>query len=583
MKAQSINEIKKEKEQSLMETIAWRAGYYRANPQRFVSECLGISLKWFQKILIWAMMHYNFIMYLAARGQGKTYLTALFCCVRCILYPGSKIVVTSKTLKQADEVLLKIQDDFMKNSYFLCNEIQSCHIGQNDSTIMFKNNSFIKTRTSTENSRSARANILIVDEFRMVDKKVLDAILRKFLTTPRQPAYLNKPEYSHLIERNKEIYMSSAWLKSSWAWKKAQTYTKLFFDSTKKYFICGLPYQISIREGLLSKEQLEDEMSEDDHDPILQQMEMECIWLGEETDGLFDYDILSKNRRIVHSLLPLKYYNDKNPVPKLRQTEKRILSVDVALMATTKKKKNDAACAMINSLIQEDSSTYKSNYIYVDTFEGLTTDELGLRVMRFFYKYHCTDLVLDTQGVGLGVYDFIIKDQYDPVTGDVYKALCCLNDEDMALRCKVKDANKVVWSVKASAKFNDYICTMLRNAINNGKINLLIDDVDADEEIRKVIKGYDKLSLTDKSELKKSYVQTTMTIIELIKLQHEIKDGKIKVKELSNMRKDRYSSMAYNNWCASQLELKLKPKTESTQSLIDKLVIKSANYRGYRR
>ena len=44
-------EIEKDKEQKIMETVAWRAGYYRANPQRFVSEVLGIHLKLFQKIL----------------------------------------------------------------------------------------------------------------------------------------------------------------------------------------------------------------------------------------------------------------------------------------------------------------------------------------------------------------------------------------------------------------------------------------------------------------------------------------------------------------------------------------------------
>lgn len=61
-------EIEKAKQDRIMETVAWRAGYYRANPQRFVSEVLGIQLKLFQKILIWSMMYYNFTMYLAARG-----------------------------------------------------------------------------------------------------------------------------------------------------------------------------------------------------------------------------------------------------------------------------------------------------------------------------------------------------------------------------------------------------------------------------------------------------------------------------------------------------------------------------------
>lgn len=64
----SITEIAHDKEENIMQTVAWRAGYYRANPQRFVSEVLGIHLKLFQKILLWAMMHYNYIMYLAARG-----------------------------------------------------------------------------------------------------------------------------------------------------------------------------------------------------------------------------------------------------------------------------------------------------------------------------------------------------------------------------------------------------------------------------------------------------------------------------------------------------------------------------------
>ena len=567
-------EIEKDKEQKIMETVAWRAGYYRANPQRFVSEVLGIHLKLFQKILIWAMMHFNFAMYLAARGQGKTYLTALFCCVRCILFPGTKIVVSSGTLKQANEVLLKIQDDFMKRSPILCSEIEKCNIGQNDAVISFRNTSWIKTRTSSENSRSARANIIIVDEFRMVDESVLNTVLRKFLTSPRQPKYLEKPEYKHLQERNKEIYMSSAYFKSSWAYKKAQSYTLSFFDDKKKYFICGLPYQVSVKEGLLSREQIEDEMSELDFNELVQSMEMECLWFGDTDGSLFNFDALASRRKIRNAFLPLEFYGDKYPMPKLGASEKRILSVDVALMKSTKKKDNDAAALYINNLVQTDSTSYQSNFVMGETFEGLTTDELGLVVMRYFYKYNCTDLVIDTQGLGIGVFDFIIKDQYDPDTGETYKALTCINDRDMADRCKVKDAKQVVWSVKANAKFNNEICVLLRNGIQNGKINFLISEQNADDVLKETYKGYSKLSLSEKVKMKVSYLQTTMAIYELVKLEHEVRDGNIKVKEASGMRKDRYSSIAYSYWCACQLELKLKPKNISTQSLVSNLTIR---------
>ena len=572
----TVKEIEQDKAQKLMNTVAWYCAYYRANPQRYVSEVLGIHLKIFQKIILYAMMHNNFIMYLAARGQGKTYLTALFCVVRCILFPGTKIVVASGTLKQANEVLLKIQDDFMKQSAILRTEIEKCNIGQNDSSIYFKNGSWIKARTSSQNSRSARANCIVVDEFRMVDLEIINTVLRKFLTSPRHPNYLNKPEYAHMAERNKEIYMSSCWLKSHWSWEKAQAYTLAFFDDAKRYFICGLPYQVSVMENLLSADQIMDEMSENDFNPLSFQMEMECMWFGDTDGSLFKFDELDKRRKIKNVFYPLKFYNDRSAIPTTSPTEERVLSVDVALMMSTKKKKNDAAAVYINNAIQSDETTYSSNFMYGETFEGLTTDELGIIVMRYFYKYKCTQLVLDTNGIGLGVYDFICKDQYDSETGDTYKALMCCNDPDMAMRCKVKDAKKVVWSVKATSAFNNEICVLFRNGIQNGKINLPVKEQNVDELLKDMYKGYTKLSSTDQALMKMTYLQTTMAIFELIKLDHEIKNGQIKVKEVAGMRKDRYSSMAYNFWCVNQLELKLKPKNKNTSNLVQQLTIRPA-------
>ena len=576
----TVQELAQDKERKIMNIIAWKAGYYRSNPHRYVEEVLGIHLKLFQKILIWAMMHYHYFMFIAARGMSKTWLTALFCVVRCILYPGSKIVVCAGTLKQANEVLLKIQDDFMKHSPILCSEIEKCNIGQNEAIIKFKNSSWITTRTSTDNARGARANIIVVDEFRMVDETILNLVIRKFLTSPRQPGYLNKKEYAHLQERNKEIYMSSAWFKSSWAWKKLQAYVLNFFDDTKKYFVCGLPYQLSIKEGLLSREQILDEMSESDFNELAFLMEMGAIWFGDTGTNLFKFEEFNKRRKIKLCLLPLKFINDKYKIPDVGNTEERILSVDVALMASKKKKDNDAAALFINNLIQTDDTTYHTNFVFGDTYEGLTTDALGIIVMRYFYEYKCTQLVLDTQGLGLGVYDFICKDQYDSETGKTYKALKCCNDEDMAVRCKVKDANVVVWSVKANEKFNNEICVLLRNGIENGKISFLISEQDCEDTISKELyKGYNKLTPSDQALIKKSYLQTTMAEYELIKLNHEVKNGNIKVKEQSGMRKDRYSSIAYNYWCACQLELGLKPKG-NTNDLLDKLKIRPAKILG---
>jgi len=79
----------------MMEGVETWGSYYREYPEVFCEEHLGISLRPFQKVLLYSMMKNNYSMFLASRGLGKTFLTALYCVVRCILYPGTKIVVAS--------------------------------------------------------------------------------------------------------------------------------------------------------------------------------------------------------------------------------------------------------------------------------------------------------------------------------------------------------------------------------------------------------------------------------------------------------------------------------------------------------
>ena len=86
----SLQEIYQEKSERVLEGVAYWASFYRKNPQRMVFEYLNIKLKLFQKILIYMMMVSTNFMYIASRGSGKTWLVALYCVVRCILYPGTK-------------------------------------------------------------------------------------------------------------------------------------------------------------------------------------------------------------------------------------------------------------------------------------------------------------------------------------------------------------------------------------------------------------------------------------------------------------------------------------------------------------
>lgn len=578
----SLQDVVKEKSERLMDGIGYWGSFYRKNPQRFVKEYLNITLKLFQKILIYMMMVSTNFLYIASRGSGKTWLVSLYCVVRCILYPGTKICIASAEKQQSLECIQKIVDDFMKNyswgSSNLRAEVSYYSTSINGACVEFRNGSWVKCVTASDGARHNRANIIVVDEFRMVDLNIINTVLRKFLTAPRTPGYLNKPEYKHLIERNCEMYMSSAWFKSHWSYAKLQAYFANMLDDTKKYFCCGLPYQLAIKEGLLQREQVEDEMSEADFDPTSFKMEMGAEWYGDTDGAFFRFDDLSQQRKLKTAFYPLSIYKNHQIKPlELATNERRVLSVDVALLAS-KKHDNDAAALIINSAIPTDKNDYISNIVYIETHEGLTTDELGILVMRMYYQFNCTDLVLDTNGQGIGVYDFIIKDQYDTEYGVTYDALSCINDQDMADRCKVRNAPKVVWSIKATADFNTKAALALRAGLQNGNINLLISEFDAEEKIKK-IRGYSKMTSMEQTKLKVPYAQTSLMINELINLEHEVKGTNIKIKERAGMRKDRFSSLEYNYYVTQQLALKLKPKNKTT-NLINQLPIKTPKFNG---
>ena len=558
-------ELAAEKSERIMNGIAAWCAFYRANPQRFVKEYLNINLKWFQKILIYQMIHSDKTMYIASRGQGKTYITALFCVVMCILYPKTQICVSAPTRPQANNVLLKIVNDFCKahgwGSDNLNREILGKPIvGANKAEIEFKNGSIIQVVTAGDTARSYRANILVVDEYVKVDPVIINEVLKPFLTTPRQPEYLNNPKYAHLLEDNKELYMSSAFYQSHWSFKLFQTFFANMFDETKRYFVCDLPYQLPIREGLLKKSKVENDMSEATFDDIKFLMEYCGVWFGDTDGSFFTYDDISKRRKLQMAVYPNFNSNNKTEkVPELMLNERRILSVDVALMAS-KKQNNDASSIIINRAIPTNDNSYMSNIVYLENHEGLTTDELALIVRRLYHHYKCTDLVVDTGGQGIGLYDALIKDIFDAETGTVYPALSCCNDKAMAERCKVDNAPKVIWSIKASASFNSEICTLLRSGFKQGKINLLVDDDEVEEILNDKIKNYSKLSASEKLQYTFPYLQTTFLVYELINLQYEIKGTNIKIIEKSGMRKDRYSSLAYNYWVQCQLEREILSK-----------------------
>lgn len=577
MKTKSVKRQSKFKSQKgrFEEGIELWTSYYRANISRFIQDYLEINIFWFQAIVLHLFHLKQFSFFVGSRGLGKTFLTSLYCCAVAILYPETKIVVASYSRSQASMLIKKVEKELMIKSPNLRREIKEIKTGINDSQITFHNGSTVVAVVSGESARGHRANILIIDESRLVKKEIYDSILRPMLTVTRLPKYFNKTEYSdYPREENKEIFLTSAYYKSDKEFEKF----KGFVGNTLKglsYSVFNFGCELALHHGLLTQARVDAIRNEPDMNLASFMMEMYSIWYGQNDKAFFQSEDINNNRKIVEAWYPpteTEWLNEKNKSKKSYTLQKqngelRILSADIAVMGSNKSKhKNDNTVFTLFRLLPKGDS-YIRQVVYQETMEGGHSEYQSLRIKEIFYDFECDYIALDIIGVGLSILDNLMSVQFNERRGVEYPAFGCMNDDSLNERAGYKDVLKVIFAVRGTAQLNHEIALGVKDDFQNGKLKLLINDLEGKDYL---IEHKKLLSKTpqEQARLLLPYVQTTSMINEMINLEYYIHNGYIKLYEKSNNRKDRYSSLSYGNYLAKHLEIKLKKPDKKNNGFI---------------
>ncbi len=309
-------------------------------------------------------------------------------------------------------------------------------------------------------------------------------------------------------------------------------------------------------------------MSESSFSDLTFAMENECKWLGATEGGLFQFDDINKTRVIEKAFYApnLLLNQAAMDVPKKKNGEVRILTADIALMSS-RKNDNDATSIFLNCMLPNKSGRYTSNFVYSENIEGMSAQDQALKLRRYFDYFNCDYIGVDCRGVGLPLVDLLMRDMYDPETGETYPAISCCNNQEIASRCSDKNAKKVIQAIMGSSQFNSDVAIGLRSGFQQGRIHLLQSEYGCEDQLRKIYKGYDKMSPTERAALQMPYINTGLAVNELVNLGYETVNNVIKVKEKSGCRKDRYSSLSYNYYIAQQVERSMEKKNKKPTSL----------------
>ncbi len=151
----------------------------------------------FQSVMLHMMWHKKFPMMLACRGAGKTFMLAVYTLLKCLLVPGTKVVIVSGGFRQAKFTFQYI-DDLVKQSPIIQETIRKYHPGNEFGVKFATDRVYLKVGNNTmitgipvgdgTKVRGMRATTLVCDEVASINDEVFDTAIGPFLSVKADPA-----------------------------------------------------------------------------------------------------------------------------------------------------------------------------------------------------------------------------------------------------------------------------------------------------------------------------------------------------------------------------------------------------------
>jgi hypothetical protein len=536
--------------------IIWNT-FWRRNIHRFIIDAMGVPLHPFQIIWVYLMSVSPFFVAICSRAASKSFILACYSVARSILYPGNITLIAASTIKQAG-LIVSNKVTYLRDNSVLCQmEIKNITANNNLYEVSFYNGSKIVVVAANEGSRGWRSNDLIIDEYAICDKQIIDEVLKPTLF-PRQTPYLQKEEYAGMIEPVRSYYISSAkYVHDSW-YKTAKLAMKgMLEDSGAGFF--ATDYLTTIKHSLKTREQIEEER----RDNAAFSLEYENIPGKSNINSFYQIGQFKRTiRKAFYPIRPQDYHLKKNPFGiKKIDDEIRIMGLDFASRGG---KSNDNSVMSLIRLIPSKKG-YERSCVYMESSHGANHIIQAKRIKDVFYEFQCDYIAMDIQQIGISIFDSLSEAYFNEEKGEQFPPFTVMEipeideplKEDLRKHTLGLNAIPVIFPISASASSNTDMHTYMRSSLQKKLWSWLIDDVEGERFLVNNVKEY--FSRDDdavRAWLLHPYVQTNLFISEAINLEMKVSGSNIKLLEGSG-KKDRYSSILYANALATVFDQEL--------------------------
>ena len=537
-----------------LDNLRYLISFFRKYPDLLVDYMKGpdstFHFYFYQRVFLRIVMRHRYVYATFPRAYSKSFLSMMALMLRCILYPGAQLFVTTGGKQQAASITVAKIEEICKLIPALSNQINwnrgVSKKSKDDVNYVFKNGSVINILAAKESSRGQRRTGGLMEECVLIDQTALNEII--IPTTNVDRLLPDGTRHKEQIINKSQIYITTAGWKNSFAYDKLIELLIRSLIQPDEVMIMGGTYETPIIEGLLNEDfvqqlKMAGTFNEDSFD-----RQYRSIWSGDAENAFFSAQKFDKYRTLRQPQYEYSGRTSKNAY--------YVIGVDVGRIGCTTQ-------ATIFKVTPQPQGVALKSLVNIYTYEAQHFEEQAINIKQLFYRYKARAIALDTNGLGIGLLDFMVKAQETP-DGQYLPPFGIQNDEQGVYKKYFKGVNDIqkdaIFQIKANAPINTQAYSFAQTQMSSGKIKFLIDEADAKAKLMETKQGQN-MTPEKRNEYLKPFVLTTILREQMLNLVEDNEGVNIILKpENRGIKKDKFSSFVYGLYYIKQQEDRRKKR-----------------------
>ena len=492
----------------------------------------------YQRVFLRAVMRHQYVYAVFPRAFSKSFLSVMVLMLRCILYPRANLFVTSGGKEQAASILKDKVTEICTLIPAFDRELDRRRgktlEGKDYCKYIFKNGSTLDNIAARESSRGKRRHGGLIEECVGVDDKILREVIIPTMAISRR--CMDGTSQATETLNKSQVFITTAGYKGTFAYERLIGFLVRMIMQPERCIVLGGTWRLPVEVGLQSRTFIQDQKDEGTFNEASFEREYESLWTGDVEDAFFNSEMFDRARVLRQPEYEVSGRSSKGSY--------YILSVDVGRSGC------DTVVSVFKVIPAPAGPSIKS-LVNIYTLSDTHFGDQALTLKKLYYKYKARRLVIDGNGLGIGLIDYMVKPSIDPDTNDVYPDFGVIggsqeNAADYYKQFRTKDCEMdAMYIIKATAPINTEAHANVQANLASGKVKMLIDEKEAKLKLLGTKVGQN-MTPEERSNYLKPFTLTSILKEEILNLREDNEGTNIILRPANkSIRKDKFSSFEY--------------------------------------